>query len=363
VNIRASDYFLVRFSRRSQSLLRRIGDWETQFLGARLTAIPLERPVFVTGLARSGTTLLLELLAAIDGVATHRYRDFPFLTIPYFWNRYLDSFPVHEQPVERPHQDRIYITRESPEAMEEPLWRAFFPHGHTGDSLHRMTAGDANPEFERFYAEHLRKLLLVRGGRRYVAKNNYHVPRLEYLASLFPDAQFIVPIRHPLTHVNSLVRQHQKFSNYAAADPRVPRWLEAAGHFEFGPQRLPIRLQEGEGERTLAAWTRGEEHLGYAIQWKQVYGFVEMLRQTNAELAQRILVVRYEDLCDAPEPTFRNLLQAIGVDRQSANRALPHLEKISKSEHAPALDEAAQTAIHAEVEAIAAAYEYSMSRS
>jgi hypothetical protein len=362
VNIRASDDFLVRFSRRAHSLLRRLGDWETHFLGSQLAAIPLERPVFITGLARSGTTVLLELLAAIDGVATHRYRDFPFLTIPYLWNRYLDGFPVREQPVERPHQDRIYITRESPEAMEEPLWRAFFPRVHAGDSLHRMTAADANPDFERFYAAHLRKVLLVRGGRRYAAKNNYHVPRIEYLANLFPDARFIVPTRHPLTHIDSLVRQHQKFSSYAAADPRVPRWLEAAGHFEFGPQRLPIRLREGEGERTTAAWSRGEEHLGYAIQWKEVYGFVAMLRRTNPELAQRILVLRYEDLCDAPETTFHSLLQTLGVDQQSARRALPQLEKVSLSQHAPALDQAAQTAIRAEVEAVAESYGYSISR-
>lgn len=98
-------------------------------------------------------------------------------------------------------------------------------------------------------------------GSRYFAKGNYHVPRIEYLVHLFPDARFIVPVRHPLTHVHSLVRQYQLSSSYAAADARVPRYLEAAGHFEFGPQRIPIRLSAVQGDRILEAWAHGDEYL------------------------------------------------------------------------------------------------------
>lgn len=71
MRIRSSDYFLVRFCEKSQPMLRRAADLETRILGSKLAAIPIETPVFITGLARSGTTLLLELLATLgrgDGV-------------------------------------------------------------------------------------------------------------------------------------------------------------------------------------------------------------------------------------------------------------------------------------------------------
>ncbi len=358
MNIRASDYLLVRFCQNWRWLLRRIADWETSLLAARLACVRIEKPVFITGLARSGTTLLLELLATVEGAATHRYRDFPFLMIPYFWNRYLDRFPVEQEPVERAHKDRIFVTRENPEAMEEPLWQAFFPRFHSTTAVHRLTAADGDPDFERFYRAHLRKILLIRGGTRYFAKGNYHVPRIEYLAHLFPDARFIVPIRHPLTHVHSLVRQHQLFCSYAAADARVPRYLEAAGHFEFGPQRRPIRLDGREGDRILEAWSRGDDYLGYSIQWKELYHFVETLRTADRDLARRILVVRYEDLCDQPEATMERLLGDIEVERACASRVLAQLKTVSKSQHIPRLDDGQHRAILAEVGEVAEVFGY-----
>jgi len=40
---------------------------------------PLVRPIFITSLPRAGTTLLLEVLARVVSVATHTYRDMPFV--------------------------------------------------------------------------------------------------------------------------------------------------------------------------------------------------------------------------------------------------------------------------------------------
>lgn len=358
MNIRTSDYFLIRFCQKTKPLLRHLADWETRLLDSQLAGIRIDRPVFITGLARSGTTLLLELLASVEGAATHRYRDFPFLMIPYSWNRWLDWFPVDQQPAERAHKDRIYVTRENPEAMEEPLWHAFFPHAHSVTSLHRMSPADADPNFEKFYRAHIRKMLFLRHGSRYFAKANYHVPRIEYLMHLFPDAKFIVPVRHPLTHVHSLVRQHQLFTSYAAADARVPRYLEAAGHFEFGPQRIPIRLSADQGDRILEAWAHGDEYLGYGIQWKEVYSFVEFLRRTNPAVAQRLVVVRYEDLCEQPEATLRHILQSIEVDVSDAGRVLAKVGDISLSCHTPEIDERQRLALRAELGDIAQTYGY-----
>ena len=360
MKIRASDFLMVRFAGRCQPLLRWLGNRETAFLQSELSSIQIEKPVFITGLARAGTTLLLELFSAADRIATHRYRDFPFLTVPYVWNRYLDLHSVSQEPVERAHQDRIKITRESPEAFEEPLWHAFFPEAHSPTAIHRLDEHAANPDFERYFQDHIRKLLWIRQGDRYLSKGNYNISRIEYLARLFPDARFVVAIRHPLTHVHSLVRQHQLFSDYAASDARVPVYLAAAGHFEFGPQRVPIRIDAAQGDRILEAWSRGDDYLGYAIQWAEIYGFVNALREKAPHIAERMLVVRYEDLCDDPDRIVRSVLRHIQVDISRAENVLGQTGHISKSTHRPELDQAVQTALVAEVESVAQEFGYEM---
>lgn len=356
MNISATDYFLIRFCQSSPRLLQWIGDWETQLLATELNAINVSRPVFICGLARSGSTMLLELLSRTRGVATHRYRDFPFLSIPYFWNRYLNMFPSPQQPVERPHKDRVQITRESPEAMEEPIWMSCFPHLHAKNAVHRLAASTENLRFEQHHRTHLRKILLIRSGTRYVAKNNYHVTRIEYLARLYPDAEFLIPIRHPLAQVDSLVKQHRLFCEYSRRQPRVERYMEAAGHFEFGPQRVPIRLDAVEGNRILSKWQQGEDAWGYGIQWKEIYGFVRTLRQNSPDLSSRMHLVRYEDFCSAPEYRLNNMLGIVGLT--PPEDALISPNQIFPSERAIELTSAEQAAIRHEVTDVAEYFGY-----
>ncbi len=303
------------------SLLRSLGDLETACLSRRLRDVSIKSPVFIAGLARSGTTILLEELAKLASFGSHRYRDFPFVMTPYFWNQFLDQIAAAQssenslqRPYERPHKDRIRITPESPEAYEEPIWRHFFPQAHAAGASQRLTAAQRNRDFDAFFSDHIRKLLLVRQARRYLSKGNYNIARIEYLARLFPDARFIIPIRHPITHVRSLVGQHALFSDLARQDPRMACYLAAAGHYEFGPQRVPICLSQDAGERTRSAWSRGDDASGYAIQWAEIYGFVGRLQTTAGPLSNRILVVRYEDFCLQPLEAMRRILQFVDLD-------------------------------------------------
>jgi hypothetical protein len=307
--LKASDYALVQWSRRLAPLLRVLGELEGDLLARRLREVALEAPVFVTGLARSGTTMMLTLLAQAQGAATHRYRDFPFLFTPVAWNWFQDRMGGGPgAAVERPHRDRIRITKESAEAFEEPLWQAFFPWTHDAARHHVLGPETANAGFEDCFASHLRRIVWLRGGARYLSKGNYNVARIGYLARLFPAARFVVPVRSPLSHVRSLVEQHALFCGYARADPRVPAYLAAAGHYEFGPQRRPINLDAGRIGEIEAAWREGDDWRGYARQWAQVYAHVDALRGQSG-LAGRILVVRYEDACARPQELVQQLLR------------------------------------------------------
>ena len=312
MNLRAADYFLCRLAQRASSALKLIGDVETDLLRPRLDAIEIDRPVFITGLARAGTTILLDLFARLEPVGTHRYRDFPFLFAPCWWSWCNDRFGRVEDPIERPHRDRIEITKESPDAFEEPIWRYFFPSVSDPTATHVLTEEDDDERFDEFFTDHVRKVLLLRGKTRYVSKGNYNVTRLRYLARLFPDARFVIPVRHPVDHVGSLVRQHRLFTRYAEQDPRVPEYLRAAGHFEFGPQRMPINVEPEASARIAAAWAAGDDATGYAIGWRVVYAHADAVASDD-ELEGRVRFVRYEDLCARPRATMKDLLRFCGL--------------------------------------------------
>lgn len=286
---------------RFPNLWVRLGNWETRLLDDRIAGAAVDRPIYVAGLARSGSTILLELLARHPDTASHRYRDFPMVPTPWTWSWFVDR-AGRGDPVarERAHRDRIKVTPESPEAFEEVLWKIFFPRLHEPSESAVLDEGTEHPAFEAFYRDHIRKLLVLRGAPRYLAKGNYNVTRLRYLKKLFPDARFVVPIREPAGHIASLMNQHRLFSAAGAEDERVVDHLRRSGHYEFGPDRRPINVGDARATREiLALWQAGEEAAGWAAYWASVYAH---LAEAMAEpgLAPAIHVVRYEDLCSDP---------------------------------------------------------------
>ena len=288
----------------------RLGDWETGFLRDQVEQVTIDRPIYVTGLARSGSTILLELLARQSEVVSHRYRDFPVVPVPWAWNWFVDRAGSNGGPAqERAHKDGIAVTSESPEAFEEPLWSAFFPEAHDPRSNSVLDGTTSNPEFESFYLDHLRKLLLLRSGRRYLAKGNYNVTRLGYLLKLFPDARFVIPVRDPLWHVASLMKQHQLFCREEEQNPKVLRHMRRSGHFEFGLDRRVINTGDPRAELVVSLWEEGREVEGWAHYWAMIYDHVADVLENNIALRRASMVLRYEDLCENPATVFARILK------------------------------------------------------
>ncbi len=287
------------FVERTAGLWVKLGGVESNAMRGELDATPVDRPIYIAGLARSGSTILLELLAAHPDVATHRYRDYPPIYTPMFWSRaFSNIYRGDAAPVERAHKDRILVTPDSPEAIEEVLWMRFFDARHDPRVSQVLDGATANPAFEAFYRDHIRKILIIRQGRRYLAKGNYNVTRLAYLAKLFPDARFVVPVRAPRGHVASLAKQHRLFCEQERADPRVLRHMRRVGHFEFGLDRRPLNVGDTEAGLSIAGlWQAGHEARGLARQWAQVYGFVLDQLEREPGLRERTLLLRYEDVC------------------------------------------------------------------
>ncbi|QDU41489.1 hypothetical protein Mal4_58570 [Maioricimonas rarisocia] len=279
-------------------LWKRLGNLETFALQQELADIRIERPVYIAGIARSGSTILLEAIAAHRCVGTHQYRDFPGLMTPVWWNRALSRQPV-SPPVERAHGDGLMITPESPEALEEVLWMAYFNHLHDPDVSNVLGRDIDRADFARFYTEHLRKLLLVRGASRYASKGNYNFTRLAYLQSLFADARFLVTIRHPVHHIASLMKQHRLFVEGERRHPRALVRMQRVGHFEFGLDRRAINVGNAETiEEIESLWENGDDVRGWARYWAHLYGWMADQLKDDRQLAEAVRVVRFEDMCD-----------------------------------------------------------------
>ena len=325
-------YMQSRFFATTRPLWRKLADFESAVVRELTADLPIDRPLYVTSLARSGTTIVTEMLERHPDVTAHRYSDFPNIWTPY-WRNYLLQRSRREPPksAERAHRDRIEVSNDSPEAVEEVLWMHFFPGRHEPSKNQVLDPGDRNAAFDRFYRDHIRKLLAVRGASRYLAKGNYNVARMRYILDLFPDARFLVPVRDPVAHVASLVKQQALFCSSSLEDPRIPLQLAMAGHFEFGPGRRV----ENYGDHTAAAaiaesWRSGHEVDGWARCWAATYQHLLGQFERQPELREACLLFRYEDLCADSARVIDRILAHCGLPAEPfAETRTRYIEKLT----------------------------------
>jgi hypothetical protein len=247
--------------------------------------------------------------------------------VPHLWNRFLElSGARGADPEERAHQDGVVVDRDSPEAFEEVLWMSFFAHLHDPTRNQVLDERTHHPAFERFYGDHIRKLLWLRGGRRYVSKGNYNVTRLAYLQKMFPDVRLVVPVRNPVGHVESLMRQHARFQAGQRLEPRARTHLRRAGHFEFGEDRRVIHTGDDEAVQDIErCWAEGREVEGWARHWSLVYDHVAEQLEGSPRLAAATLLLPFEELCREPVATAGALLQHCGFEL-----SVPMLDRMAR---------------------------------
>jgi hypothetical protein len=303
--------WLARFP----SLGPRLARWESAVLAEEIAALAPGAPVWICGMARSGSTVLLEMLNGLPSFSAHRYSDYPWLWTPYWWNHLLARLPLRSPArQERAHRDRILVGRDSPEAFEEVFWMHYFPRRHDPHVSQVLGADVDAGEFARFYDQHQRKLLLIRGARRYLAKANYQIPRLRFLHRLYPQGRFVIPVREPLAQVASLMRQDALFARLDQEDAAVSAHLARIGHFEFGPHKRALNLGDaGETRRIAECFARGALAEGYARQWVAQYGHALQRMQADAGLAQACLWLGHERLCANPRGELARLGQHVGL--------------------------------------------------
>jgi hypothetical protein len=225
-------------------------------------------------------------------------------------------------------------------------------------------ASASNPAFERFYRDHIRKLLLISGRKRYAAKGNYNLTRLEYLLRLFPDARFVLPVRSPREHIASLMKQHKLFTTAAAQHPRSVAHLDRVGHFEFGAHRRCINVDGRSDviESIEALWREGQEVRGWARYWATLYRWVNARLRSNPSLARATMIMRYEDLCDSASVSIARLLEHCALADESGEFDRKWASSLSRpSYYQPTFTPQEERAIAEETGEVAAELGYSSS--
>ncbi len=88
-----TDRLLHRLAFAHPVLQKALGELESDLMAPRFAQVEARRPVFVTGLPRAGSTLLLETLYATGEFATFTYREMPFVLAPILWSDLTKGIP------------------------------------------------------------------------------------------------------------------------------------------------------------------------------------------------------------------------------------------------------------------------------
>lgn len=294
---------LHRFAFRAKAAQEALADVEDHLFARDLRGVGDGLPVFVSGLPRAGTTVLLNLLVSTGHFATHRYRDMPFVLCPLLWNRFSRGFSRADAPRERAHGDGLLVSLDSPESFEEVVWKRFWPKHYPKDRIRPWTIGESNPVFDEFFERHIRKIALARGTTRYLSKNNVTIARLGALPGPLRRGVILVPFRAPVQQAASLLDQHLRFLALHERDPFARVYMTNVGHEEFGLAHRPIDFDGWLGE---AGPSTGLEY--WVRYWTAAY------RNVLESLPPQAHLVSYADLTASPRDSLAKIAIRIGLE-------------------------------------------------
>jgi hypothetical protein len=196
-----------------ETRLRLAALWHNQ--SEALAASPIERPIFITGMPRSGSTFLHELVAEDPGNRAPRVWEVMF-PVPEVRGRQ----PLRDGRIARSAACLWWFRRLAPKADAVYPMRSCTPHEcvaiHSYSFLSEEFISTCRvPSYESFlrnsdlrlaYAWERRLLQHFQLGcptRRWVLKSPDHAHSLDELFAIFPDALIVQTHRHPLEVLNS----------------------------------------------------------------------------------------------------------------------------------------------------------------
>ena len=309
MNYSTLDSLIHRIAFSSNAIQLTACDIEHKLFANQYRNVNTANPIFITSLPRAGTTLLLEVLNRFPSVATHTYRDMPFVMAPLLWSKVSGIFRKQASLSERAHGDGMQIGYDSPEAFEEVIWRTFWPEKYSNARIQLWDTSDIKDEAREFLAVHFKKIITLRcphmqGDAHYVSKNNGNISRISILRAMFPSAQIVVPLRNPTAHAQSMLNQHRNFSALHSKESFIRQYMADVGHYEFGELHRPIQFPdldtmiEGRDINSIDYW------LAY---WVAAFKYIWSKKDG-------IYLLSYEDTCTGGKDALEKVCQLLGID-------------------------------------------------
>ena len=330
VNYSAMDRLLHWIAFAAPTIQLTAADIEKKVFGTVYEKVEVKRPIFITSLPRAGTTLMLEALYGFPSLATHTYRDMPFVMAPIFWSKISSPFRKHTEMTERAHGDGMQFGFDSPEAFEEILWRTFWPEKYNETSIAIWGTDDYKDEASIFFIEHIKKVISLRRpdrshNGRYISKNNCNIARLDLICQMFPDAKIIVPVRNPIEHATSLLRQHCNFIEMHKKEPFVRRYMDDIGHYEFGDLHRPITFSENNNLLSGRDPLKIDYWIAY---WIAAFEHVFARRD-------KVILISYEAICSDARRVLADICTQVEIPKEGM---LDTVASIFKAPSIPRVD-------------------------
>ena len=259
------------------------------FPARRLAGLRVEKPVFVVGLPRSGTTMLYNLLCSHEQAAyvTNSMNVYPSALIAIERLRVALKLDIRG---ERYLKDSVYTAFGGPSELMT-LWGKWT--GRRVEDLDWESHPVAlTPAMRAQAHEDFARVLYAFGPQatRIISKNPVLQPELLTIQALFPDARFIHIVRDGRMVANSLVKLY-RLNNQQLLKIRHPQLKTIVPY----PKTRHLQgFMADHGPDTLACTSRV---------WADTLRLVDEV----APALDHFLEIRYEDLLAEPEAQTRRL--------------------------------------------------------
>ena len=286
--------------------------------------------IFVTGLARAGTTALLNRIYSSKEVSSLVYKYMPFILSPKIANFYADNFYKDENLLsERYHKDGIFINSNSPECLDEVFW---IKSDNNYYNSRILTKDTLDKNILQAYSYLLKAYSNPELGYRMLIKNNNHHCRITPLSNYFTNSVFLILFREPLTHSNSLLQQHKNFCALQKTDPFILEYMNLLGHREFGLGSHPF-IYSSAAPDCFKSYEKFELNY-WLFQWIKTY---EWILSNDSINRSNVYLISYEKLCEK-KGLYESLCKKINISNYKNGNDFK-LSNNQKSEYQLSIDD------------------------
>jgi len=237
----------------------------------------IDRPIFIIGIQRSGTTILNKFFT--------RHKDTAFFEN--FSSRYYRSpWKFKFIPILLKLQKLKYGPKFRPKSNEGRVWRRFFTE------IDYLDESKVTVEIKNYYYSAIKTELRAFKGKRFANKNPADCLRLRWINAMFPDAYYILIWRDPKAVVNSI---YQKMQNQWEND--------LITEYEHGYHGY-VTVKEKFGKDV----SKLESCINYYNYLKIV-----LLKDLN-KIKRPIIELRYENFVKRPRDELKKLYEFTDLD-------------------------------------------------